>query len=74
MPASPEAFRTLAIHIKAADGNRRLQDGLLDLWLEYRDLATEWDADRWGLKPDRWMLQERALMNQMPLDAERLKL
>jgi hypothetical protein len=73
MPAHPGAFKKLSERIRAADGNRRLQDGLLDLWLEYRDLATEWDGDRWGFDPDRWMLQERTLMNQSPLDNERLK-
>jgi hypothetical protein len=72
MPASPGVFKTLGLHIKAAK-DRRLQDSLLDMWLEYRDLATEWDADQWGFNPDRWMRQERALMNQTPLDNERLK-
>lgn len=74
MPASPEAFERLARHIAGAEGNRLLQDGLLDIWLEYRDLATEWDADKWGFNPDRWMRQERARMGQMPLDNERLKM
>lgn len=72
MPAAPEAFSRLALHIKGAGSNRLLQDGLLDLWLEYRDLATEWDADQWGFT-DRWMQSERSKMGRMPLDNERMK-
>lgn len=36
----------------------------VDFWLDqYADSlfrATEWDADRWGFDPDRWMEAERA--------------
>lgn len=71
MPASPEAFNVLGAHIKGTT-NRRIQDGLLDIWLEYRDLATEWDADKWGFG-HRWMKAELQEMNKRPLDEERLK-
>lgn len=71
MPASPEAFENLSQHLRRAS-SRQLQDGLLDLWLEYRDLATEWDADQWGFGY-LWMRAELQEMNKRPLDGERLK-
>lgn len=74
MPASPEAFNRLAISILQASGNRQLQDGLLDIWIDVRDRATEWDADHWGFNPDRWMQKERAAMGRLPFDNERLKM
>ncbi|WP_258563016.1 hypothetical protein [Streptomyces phytophilus] len=46
----------------AAATTRSRQDELLDYWLDLRDRATEWDADQWGLDPDRWCAKERAEM------------
>lgn len=34
-------------------------DAALDEYLDCELLATEWDAERWGFDPDRWMEQER---------------
>jgi hypothetical protein len=72
MPASPEAFDVLASHIKGTT-NRRLQDGLLDIWIDYRDRATEWDADKWGFTR-KWMRAELQEMNRRPFDEERLRI
>lgn len=38
----------------------RMVDDVLDEFLSYEKLATEWDADQWGLDPDNWMREERA--------------
>jgi len=34
-------------------------DEILDQFLSWELLATEWDADKWGLDPDGWMGPER---------------
>lgn len=39
-------------------------DMVLDEFLSYDLLATEWDADQWGLNPDDWMTEERAEMRR----------
>jgi hypothetical protein len=49
MPAHPKAFARLADHIRKAKTCED-QDRWLDIWLDYRDNATEWDADQWGLE------------------------
>lgn len=71
MPASPHAFKLISEKIQSVDGDRFKQDYWLDVWLEYRDMATEWDADHWKL-PTLQMLQELKMMNKTPLDDERL--
>lgn len=73
MPASPNAYEYLANRLRAHDGDRRFQDNVLDIWLEYRDLATEWDADHWQLRTAR-LGHLVAQLNKMPFDAERLHL
>lgn len=37
-------------------------DLYLDRYLDYRDRATEWDADQWGFDPDTWMWEHRQEM------------
>lgn len=39
-------------------------DAVLDEYLTYRDLATEWDAAEWGFSADgdHWMKRERAAL------------
>jgi hypothetical protein len=53
MPAHPAAYGRLATQLRLTL-DPDLRDQLLDTWLDYRDRATEWDARRWGLKPDDW--------------------
>lgn len=50
MPVSPEMREYLEIKM-ASTPDRSVQDGLLDLFLEYSHMATEWDAYNWGLLP-----------------------
>lgn len=70
MPAHPRAFWRLAEELASAtDPGRR--DELLDEWIDYRDRATEWDADRWGLNPDFWCLKERDEMDRRAESKER---
>ena len=71
MPASPIAFAAIAQKIRASDGNRSNQDFWLDVWLEYRDLATEWDADHWHLRTAR-LGYLVAQMEKTPFDDQRL--
>ena len=72
MPAHQRVFDTIGFKISRTN-DRRLQNILLDMWLEYRDLATEWDGDKWGFNPDKWMQREREQMGRMPFDGERMK-
>lgn len=72
MPAAEGVFMILEQKLKGTD-NRLIQDRLLDIWVDYRDRATEWDADKWGFNPDRWMKREREQMGMMPLDERRLR-
>ena len=48
-----ENLSTMARNWREIPGSRvrvmRMADELLDQYLDYRDRATEWDADRWGL-------------------------
>ncbi|WP_282795751.1 hypothetical protein [Streptomyces sp. CC224B] len=53
MPAHPAAYGRLAAQLRLTP-DPDLRDQLLDTWLDYRDLATEWDARQWGLQPDDW--------------------
>ncbi len=48
MSAAPEAFAQLAEQLRQ-ETDRATQDRYLDLWIDYRDRATEWDAEQWGL-------------------------
>lgn len=59
MSAHPDAFEKLSKAISRTK-DRKIHDELLDLWLDYRDRATEWDAQGWGFEPDTWMAEERA--------------
>jgi hypothetical protein len=64
--ALAKSFRSAA-HCASRPGADRAYflakvDAVLDEYLRYRDYATEWDADQWGLDPDRWMEAERAEM------------
>lgn len=52
MPAHPAAFAHLADRLRSAT-DPGARDELLDTWLQYRDHATEWDADQWGLAVDQ---------------------
>jgi len=63
MPMGEAAKWHLANRISNAT-SRQAQDELLDIWLDYRDRATEWDAERWGFNPDTWMLAERRMMDK----------
>lgn len=47
-------------------------DEQLDYLFHITHRATEWDADRWGLNPDRWMARERKLMESRILRARLL--
>lgn len=47
-----------------AEAKPERRDHYLDQYLDYRDLATEWDADQWGLQPDDWMWEERQEMER----------
>jgi hypothetical protein len=47
-----------------AKGNLPVQDSLLDVWLDGRDMATEWDAEQWGFSPSGWMRKERLEMRK----------
>jgi hypothetical protein len=58
MGAHPLAYERIASNIMKTK-DRTIQDELLDKWLEYRDLATSWDAEGWGFDVDKWMLKER---------------
>lgn len=53
MPAHPKAYALLAERL-ATTTDPTTRDQLLDKWLEYRQLATNWDASQWGFDPDRW--------------------
>lgn len=70
MAASERAFEHLRTRLRGAS-DRPMQDEILDLWLDFRDLATEWDAQQWGFNPDTWMLKERNEMYMAYLRAKR---
>ncbi|MFF4409824.1 hypothetical protein [Streptomyces sp. NPDC001404] len=54
MPAHPETYALLAALLRQTrDPDRR--NRLLDIWIDIRDHATEWDARQWGLDPDGWV-------------------
>lgn len=61
MGASPEVFAALAERLTQSR-DRQLLDELLDQWFDYACRVTDWDAEQWGLDPDRWMRAERAEM------------
>ncbi|MEU5976322.1 hypothetical protein [Streptomyces sp. NPDC047315] len=63
MPAHPNHYQRLATELATATRPAR-RDELLDEWLDWRDLATEWDAQLWGFDPDRWCAAERAAMER----------
>lgn len=52
MPAHPDCFEHLRRDLIAAAAARNWArcDALLDKWLRFRDLATEWDAEQWNLR------------------------
>ncbi|MFF2571065.1 hypothetical protein [Streptomyces sp. NPDC058084] len=53
MPAHPAAFANLAARLRRTRNPVR-RDQLLDIWLDIRDRATEWDARQWGFDPETW--------------------
>lgn len=59
MSAHPDAFARLAERIRRTE-NMSVIDSLLDQWLVYKNLATDWDAQQWGFDSQRWMRKERA--------------
>lgn|GEM_PF-6679779 len=63
MGAHPGAFAHLADQIKDAT-RPDVIDSLLDQWWDIQHRATEWDAEKWGFDPDRWMSRERAEMRR----------
>ncbi|WP_399142210.1 hypothetical protein Q3A86_33235 [Streptomyces sp. NBUA17] len=63
MPAPEGAFAALAARLRAATTAETV-DMLLDRWIDYRDYATEWDADQWGFDSDRWFEHERAELSR----------
>lgn len=64
MSAHPEAYKRLAKKISENRNNPLVVDQCLELWLDYLFLATEWDAEQWGFKPDKWLVTERGLMDK----------
>jgi len=69
MPAAPKAFERLASELTLATNPVR-RDELLDEWLDYRDCATEWDAQQWGFDPDRWEERLRIQMERRARDVD----
>ena len=59
MGGHPAFFARLTRSLEATNDPAR-QDEILDSWNEAAHLATNWDADRWGLDPDDPMWQEGA--------------
>lgn len=53
MPAHPNAYAHLAERLRRTK-ETSARDELLDTWLDYRNHATDWDADQWDLNPDQW--------------------
>ncbi|MFD5883857.1 hypothetical protein [Streptomyces yangpuensis] len=53
MPAHPAAFAHLAAQLRRAR-DPAWRDHLLDIWIDIRDRATEWDARQWGFDPGTW--------------------
>ncbi len=82
MPADPKAYERLAKHLRRVVMARRsirpdihptkhreltaLIDRYLEEWSAYRNLATEWDAERWGFEDD-WSWDLRKLINAKPM-------
>lgn len=59
MGCDPKALEHLKFRITNDPAN---VDTYLDIWWDYTERATEWDADQWGFDPTRWMEKERAEM------------
>jgi hypothetical protein len=53
---NPEAYRYIGEHILQAkrQGNIRLVDSLLDMWLDHLTMASDCDAAPWGFDPKKW--------------------
>ncbi|MBT0771833.1 hypothetical protein KIH74_23025 [Kineosporia sp. J2-2] len=51
MPGHGLAYERLSNGLRATTEPAR-RDELLDEWIDMRDLATNYDADQWGLNPD----------------------
>ena len=74
MPISDLVRGILAKKILQAQ-DRAAQDAWLDQWSRQRDLATDWDAIKWGFTPGLWMRQERDEMNaRPPVNLERMRI
>lgn len=63
MSAHPDAFSRLKRDLTRTR-DRKIQDELLDKWLEYEKLATDWDGTQWGFDADSWMSKERAELDK----------
>jgi hypothetical protein len=51
MSAHPKTFERLSGELRLTTDPVRI-DQLLDDWWDAQNLATNWDADQWGLNPD----------------------
>lgn len=67
MPAHPDAFEVLTRRLRRTQ-DPELIDALLDIWNDYKQRATEWDADQWGFDAD-WMSELRDEINRRALNA-----
>lgn len=59
-----ESARDLLFKELAKPATPERLDAVLDLYLDFRDRATEWDAGCWGFHPDDWMADERQKMER----------
>lgn len=76
MGCSDQARDRITDHIRrlVADGAPIAAiDDRLDYLFDITHRATEWDADQWGLNPDRWMARERHLMESRILRTRLLR-
>jgi hypothetical protein len=61
--AHPDAFDGLVQKLRRAK-DPVIIDRLLDQWLEWEKLATEYDAEQWSFEED-WMKDERAKLGEL---------
>jgi hypothetical protein len=63
MPGSPQQFARLAV-LLAETTDPETIDRLLDQWLDYGRLATEFDVEKWGFPPGWCSKERRELMRR----------
>ncbi|MFI1607825.1 hypothetical protein ACH4YN_37925 [Streptomyces griseofuscus] len=56
MPAHIQVFARLAM-LLASTSDPEQRDMILDVWLDARHMASEWDAEPWGFEPG-WCRRE----------------